>query len=450
MPISTNTIYDSEGYFNYDFDNNAPSDMPFDLDFGAMTDAQGTLDNNLPLFGLVAPSKVNRAVSPAPSLAPSVDSTSEVHLLQHSQPTRPMVLAELHGLQLFFAEGPARAEAKLAAKQGGDRRGACTSHLLPTTGEAVHCVFWEGVHYITSLDMIKLLKVLSIDEGQGQLHEAMLRVGEKKFEETVYSVLRQLKLGSGFRMEQARSSMLEWLVRHDCIRTQKKQKVFFWNEVDFQSLAYEIRDRCMRCLTFSPLDFSESSLNSKRRSPATSPNAKQRRMAVPQPGQPELQAFSLADYSAVDYSAYFSLPQRYMPMPQEGKFRCQETNCGRQFKRMEHLKRHKAVHTGDRPYGCGFCGKTFSREDNLKLHHRTHQQEGSHNSMYIMQPQAYPMAVYAPMPARQANMPSLEMSSSEFQTEPIPPVASAEYSSEFDQAIADIDYDALLNELFVI
>jgi len=27
MPISTNTIYDSEGYFNYDFDNNAPGNM---------------------------------------------------------------------------------------------------------------------------------------------------------------------------------------------------------------------------------------------------------------------------------------------------------------------------------------------------------------------------------------------------------------------------------------
>lgn len=40
--------------------------------------------------------------------------------------------------------------------------------------------------------------------------------------------------------------MLDWLQRHGCIRTQKKQKVFHWNEVDFDMLAREIRSRCLR------------------------------------------------------------------------------------------------------------------------------------------------------------------------------------------------------------
>ncbi|KXN68621.1 hypothetical protein CONCODRAFT_22482, partial [Conidiobolus coronatus NRRL 28638] len=56
-------------------------------------------------------------------------------------------------------------------------------------------------------------------------------------------------------------------------------------------------------------------------------------------------------------------------------FVCHANNCGRVFKRAEHLRRHiRCVHSLDRPYACPVkdCGKRFSRSDNLNQHIKTH------------------------------------------------------------------------------
>ncbi|KAL9538126.1 hypothetical protein MBANPS3_011179 [Mucor bainieri] len=61
--------------------------------------------------------------------------------------------------------------------------------------------------------------------------------------------------------------------------------------------------------------------------------------------------------------------------PDVKQFLCEYDDCGKLFKRSEHLKRHiKSIHTKEKPYSCPYkdCGKSFARTDNLSQHIRIH------------------------------------------------------------------------------
>ncbi len=96
-------------------------------------------------------------------------------------------------------------------------------------GEVIACVSWDNRYYITGTDILRIVKARL--EAMG--HQIYNR---KKFEEGVFSDLRNLKPGEASVLEETQSPFLQHLLRLGCIRTQKKQKVFYWERVDHDAL----------------------------------------------------------------------------------------------------------------------------------------------------------------------------------------------------------------------
>ncbi|ORZ00947.1 hypothetical protein BCR43DRAFT_453183 [Syncephalastrum racemosum] len=73
-------------------------------------------------------------------------------------------------------------------------------------------------------------------------------------------------------------------------------------------------------------------------------------------------------------------------------FTCRHDDCGKVFKRSEHLKRHiRSIHTLEKPFECPYhsCSKRFSRSDNLNQHIRIHRHTGKDKT-------AAPAAAHSP------------------------------------------------------
>lgn len=111
-------------------------------------------------------------------------------------------------------------------------------YLLPT-GESISCVLWNSLYHITGTDIVRSLVFRFQAFGRPVKNI-------KKFEEGVFSDLRNLKPGTDASLEEPKSEFLEMLYKNNCIRTQKKQKVFYWFSVPHDRLFLDALERDLK------------------------------------------------------------------------------------------------------------------------------------------------------------------------------------------------------------
>ncbi|RKU48006.1 homeodomain transcription factor ste12 [Coniochaeta pulveracea] len=110
--------------------------------------------------------------------------------------------------------------------------------LLPT-GEYVSCVLWNNLFHITGTDIVRCLSFRFQAFGRPVTNS-------KKFEEGIFSDLRNLKAGTDASLEEPKSPFLDFLYKNNCIRTQKKQKVFYWYSVPHDRLFLDALERDLK------------------------------------------------------------------------------------------------------------------------------------------------------------------------------------------------------------
>ncbi|CCH58127.1 hypothetical protein TBLA_0A03270 [Henningerozyma blattae CBS 6284] len=103
----------------------------------------------------------------------------------------------------------------------------------------VSCVFWNNLYYITGTDIVKCCMYRMQKFGRDIIYK-------KKFEEGIFSDLRNLKCGVDATLEQPKSEFLSFLFKNMCLKTQKKQKVFFWFSVPHDKLFADALERDLK------------------------------------------------------------------------------------------------------------------------------------------------------------------------------------------------------------
>ncbi|ORY22438.1 STE like transcription factor-domain-containing protein [Naematelia encephala] len=139
----------------------------------------------------------------------------------------------LGSLQFFLATAPTK-----WTEAGAAPLSNICKYQLPN-GEHVSCVLWNGLYHITGTDIVRALAFRF--EAFGRPIKLT-----KKWEEGVFSDLRNLKPGTDACLEEPKSALLDFLFRNGCIRTQKKQKVFYWFSVPHDRLFLDALERDLK------------------------------------------------------------------------------------------------------------------------------------------------------------------------------------------------------------
>lgn len=170
--------------------------------------------------------------------------------------TRPLTVQEhenliyLDNLKFFLATAPSRWSSTPSGLTQNDSfpmnssGHPASSHpsmnrfLLPSS-EYITCVSWNNRYFITGTDIVRALIFRFEAFGRPV-------VNMKKFEEGIFSDLRNLKPGVDACLEEPKSPFLDLLFKYQCIRTQKKQKVFYWFSVPHDRLFLDALERDLK------------------------------------------------------------------------------------------------------------------------------------------------------------------------------------------------------------
>ncbi|EJT97170.1 STE-domain-containing protein [Dacryopinax primogenitus] len=157
-------------------------------------------------------------------------------LTMHEQ----QLLAHLDRLKFFLATAPSQWEdGNMGSTSPPEHQHPALNRFLLPSSEYVSCVLWNGLYHITGTDIVRALVFRF--EAFGRPVRNM-----KKFEEGVFSDLRNLKPGTDACLEEPKSAFLDLLFKYQCIRTQKKQKVFYWFSVPHDRLFLDALERDLK------------------------------------------------------------------------------------------------------------------------------------------------------------------------------------------------------------
>jgi transcription factor STE12 len=101
--------------------------------------------------------------------------------------------------------------------------------------KTISCIWWNENFYITGTDIIKII-VFKFNLIKRPV------VNMKKMEEGIYSDLRQYP---GI-IENPKSKFIDYLFKNSCLRSRKKQKVFYWDQIDHALLFINALNRDLR------------------------------------------------------------------------------------------------------------------------------------------------------------------------------------------------------------
>lgn len=163
----------------------------------------------------------------------SISGNTEAILSDRSVEISPAQIEEnlrlIEDLKFFLATAPANWQKNQIIRR----------YYLNHDEGFVSCVFWNNLYFITGTDIVRCI-VYRFEQFGREITD------RKKFEEGIFSDLRSLKCGSDAVLEASKSPFLDFLYKNSCLRTQKKQKVFFWFSVPHDKLFADALERDLK------------------------------------------------------------------------------------------------------------------------------------------------------------------------------------------------------------